>query len=592
MYASMFNRKRTGERMRNAVKSKRNSLISMFFALMLVLSGVIMPFENNTINAYANGDILKTAEEGRNAAGTAIIKSHENAGYSFGDEWDIYSLIRGGLSLTDVEINDYYEDIVDIVGKWQNDHKPTDIERVMIALSALRKDVKNVGGVNLEEMLLSSEKLNEGSNELAFALMALHISGSEAEDETIRSLADGLIEFQNDDGGFALFADGLSGVDTTAMALQAFSLYKDTDIIPEAEDVINKGLSYIKIQLNSSTFDAGNSEATAQVILTLTSLGKNPLTEKGFSNGSVNTVTALMDYYIEGQGFAHTKNKMEVNKMATSQAFQALESFRRYKDGEPSFWELNVEDTKPAPKPEPVPTPEPKPDPVPEKEEPKQENNNETLKGENKDTVKTEESLKNKQNSTKKPSKKQEKKDDKKDKKEEPIKDEVCTVKLSNKNSDLNYTMTAVRKDAEKLEKLNLEILKGSSEKAVKENISKLAKDPFVFHFNTEKEFGAEILVEMETDLEDGKYLLMKYNEKEMKLELVQKVDVKDGNTKFVLEKGGDYCITEKASTESLLDEEKEGFPILPVSVITGFVAGIIVVTIVSLKKKAKDNEK
>ena len=578
--------------MRNAVKSKRNSLISMFFALMLVLSGVIMPFENNTINAYANGDILKTAEEGRNAAGTAIIKYHENAGYSFGDEWDIYSLIRGGLSLTDVEINDYYEDIVDIVGKWQNDHKPTDIERVMIALSALGKDVKNVGGVNLEEMLLSSEKLNEGSNELAFALMALHISGSEAEDETIRSLADALMKFQNEDGGFALFADGLSGVDTTAMALQAFSLYKDTDIIPEAEDVINKGLSYIKIQLNSSTFDAGNSEATAQVILTLTSLGKDPLTEKGFSNGSVNTVTALMDYYIEGQGFAHTKNKMEVNKMATSQAFQALESFRRYKDGEPSFWELNVEDTKPAPKPEPVPTPEPKPDPVPEKEEPKQENNNETLKGENKDTVKTEESLKNKQNSTKKPSKKQEKKDDKKDKKEEPIKDEVCTVKLSNKNSDLNYTMTAVRKDAEKLEKLNLEILKGSSEKAVKENISKLAKDPFVFHFNTEKDFGAEILVEMETDLEDGKYLLMKYNEKEMKLELVQKVDVKDGNTKFVLEKGGDYCITEKASTESLLDEEEEGFPILPVSVITGFVAGIIVVTIVSLKKKAKDNEK
>ena len=589
MYASMFNRKRTGERMRNAVKSKRNSLISMFFALMLVLSGVIMPFENNTINAYANGDILKTAEEGRNAAGTAIIKSHENAGYSFGDEWDIYSLIRGGLSLTDVEINDYYEDIVDIVGKWQSDHKPTDIERVMIALSALGKDVKNVGGVNLEEMLLSSEKLNEGSNELAFALMALHISGSEADNEIIKALADGLIEFQNEDGGFALFADGLSGVDTTAMALQAFSLYKDTDIIPEAEDVINKGLSFIKIQLNSSTFDAGNSEATAQVILTLTSLGKDPLTEKGFSNGSVNTVTALMDYYIEGQGFAHTKNKMEVNKMATSQAFQALESFRRYKDGEPSFWELNVEDTKPAPKPEPVPTPEPKPDPVPEKEEPKQENNNETLKGENKDTVKPEESLKNKQNGTKKPSKKQEKKDDKK---EEPIKDEVCTVKLSNKNSDLNYTMTAVRKDAEKLEKLNLEILKGSSEKAVKENISKLAKDPFVFHFNTEKDFGAEILVEMETDLEDGKYLLMKYNEKEMKLELVQKVDVKDGNTKFVLEKGGDYCITEKASTESLLDEEEEGFPILPVSVITGFVAGIIVVTIVSLKKKAKDNEK
>ena len=583
--------------MEKAVKNKSKSIISLFCALMLVLSCIIIPIENNTIYARAEENIMTLAEEGRNAAGTAIIRSHENTGYSFGDEWDIYSLIRSGINLTDVEKDNYYADIVDIAGRWKEDHKPTDIERVMIALSAIGKDVKTVGSVNMEDLLLSNEKLTEGSNELAFALIALKVSGSEVSDETISTLAGDMFKFQNVDGGFALFENGASGVDTTAMALQALSLYRDTEIIPGIEDIIKDGLNYIKIQLNTSTFDAGNLEATAQVIITLTSLGKDPLKEKGFSNGSNNTVSALMDYYIEGQGFAHTKNKMEVNKMATSQAFQALEAFRRFTENEPSFWNLNYEDTKPAPKPEPVPVP----DTVPEKEEQKIEDNNEPVKEENvtadtenKDTVQKDNSLKDKQNSKKagntsksKPSKKQ----DAKNKNTEEIKDNTCTFTLLENKGDLKYTIKAVRTDEEKLEKLKLEILKGSTDKETEENISKLAKNPFTFHFNTDKEFDTEILIEMETDLKDGEYLLMNYNKKDQKLELVQKVEVKSGKTKFVSDKGGDYCITEKASTESLLKEEKADSYVVPV-VVSVIIAAVILVVIVSLRKKAKNNEK
>ena len=547
-------------------------------------------------------DTAKLAEEGRNAAGTAIEKSHENVSYAFGDEWDVYSLIRAGVTLTDKEKEDYYTSVVNTVQKWDKNQKPTDIERVMLALSAIGKDVKNVGGVNLEEMLLSSKKLTEGSNELTFALIALKTAGSNVPKETIDTLIEELLKFQNQDGGYALFPKGVSGVDTTAMALQALALYRNDEKIEES---IQKGLEYIKTQLNPFTFDAGNSEATAQTILALTSLGIDLEKEEGFSNERNNLITALMEYYIEGQGFAHTKNKMEVNKMATSQAFQALEAYRRFLEGEPSYWEIQIEDFTPAPKPEEVPgeKPEQKPEQKPgEKPEQKPDSGSNTdplpsavpdvegfSKEENSSQTPTnqEETMKNMQSKEKESSSQSEEKEEL----QEVLMDEKGTVTLTKEEGKIRYSIKAVKEDAEKIEKLNLKIKEGSKNKETAHNIKQLTEDAFLFHFNTEKEFGTEVLVEMQTNLDDGDYILMRYNEKEKKLELVQKVKVTDGKTKFVADQGGDYCIAKKASTESVSDvaEESTKYPVLPAAVILGFLA---VVVFILLKKKAKKNEK
>ena len=551
-------------------------------------------------------DVEKLAEKGRNAAGTSIKKSHENVGYSYGDEWDVYSLIRAGVSLTDEEINEYYQSIENTVKTWNNKTKPTDIERVMLALSAIKKDVKDVGGVNLEQLLLSNEHLNDGSNEIAYALIAFKVSGSEIDKEIEDKLISDLLTFQNKDGGFSLFANGASGVDTTAYAIQALALYNSST----AE--INKGLDYIKTKLNVVNFDAGNSEALSQTILALTTLGLDPTKEAGFSNERKNVVTALMEYYIEGEGFAHTKNKMVVNKMATVQAFQALEAYRRFVEGEPSYFELQVEDFNPAPKPVPEEKPEKKPEQKPEKKpeqkpeekpekkpekkpeekpEEKPEKSPESKPGENQvykeEQIKEskKESLKNKQQQAKKSTKKE------KGTKEEII-DNQCTFTLSSGNEDIKYELKAVKADEDKLSKLNLKITKGSSKKEIEENIEKLAKEPFIFHFNTNADFDTDILVEMETDLVDDKYVLMHYNEKEEKLELVQKIDVVNGKTKFVVNKGGDYCITTKASTESLKDEENDSRAMtLYLPIILALAIGTAVPTTIIISKKTRKNK-
>ena len=65
--------------------------------------------------------------------------------------------------------------------------------------------------------------------------------------------------------------------------------------------------------------------------------------------------------------------------------------------------------------------------------------------------------------------------------------------------------------------------------------------------------------VELTTGQEDGKYLLMKYKEKERKAEYIQKVTVKDKQTKFLVKTGGEYFIAKKAKTKSLNETGGKG---------------------------------
>ena len=163
---------------------------------------------------------------------------------------------------------------------------------------------------------------------------------------------------------------------------------------------------------------------------------------------------------------------------------------------------------------------------------------------------------------------------------------------LNKVDKSKGYTITALDKDKEKIDKLKLEIIKGSD---FKENITKLAENPVMFHFNTNKDFGAEVMVEMDVNLKDGDYVLLRYNEKEEKLEVVQKVEVKAKHTKFIVSKGGDYCITAKASTDSLKDmavEENSDNTSIVLYVVIGVVAlGVVAVAAYALSKKSRKNK-
>ena len=142
-------------------------------------------------------------------------------------------------------------------------------------------------------------------------------------------------------------------------------------------------------------------------------------------------------------------------------------------------------------------------------------------------------------------------------------KEELVRVKDQDKNLRMEgaledgaaYTLTLNGKDVKEEKDVNIGLKRTSP---YDEEIRQLAQNPEVLYFEQAGTFPGVVLVEVPIEKEDGEYLLLYYNLAEQKAEYVQKVDVKDGQTKFLIEKGGVYFIDKRASTRSLKEDAKE----------------------------------
>ena len=324
---------------------------------------VVITFEVAEGNGPAAFDTDKFVQNARMDSADYLVKT---LGYTYGEEWPVFTLLRAGESLPQADLDRYYDNVVAEVRTWNSYQKPTDIARVALALSAMEKDITNVGGVNLAAMLYNHPALETGSNEVCWALIALDARETviPADAKWSRTqMLDTLVTFQNADGGFALGPNGNSGIDTTAMALQALAPY------PAYQDAIDKGMAYLK-KVQTADFDTASSEAIAQTIITLSVLGRNAATDPDFNAEDEGILHALSLYYAEGEGFRHDKNQ-KVNLMATVQAMQALESYQRLLDGKNGYWTLveTAPETNPDTDPDANPDPEQKPETDPNKPE-------------------------------------------------------------------------------------------------------------------------------------------------------------------------------------------------------------------------------
>ena len=241
------------------------------------------------------------------------------------DEWLIYAMIQGKKELSEETIGAYYTSVAAEVEKWDASKKPTDIERTALALTRMGKDITDVDGVNLAAMIYNSDKLTNGSNELAYALLALDAANIAipADAKWSRSaMITELLKFQNPNGGFGLTDNESAGVDMTAMALQALAPYQNRAGVRTA---IDQALVYLQGQQRDD-FGYGTAESTAQVLLALTCLGIDPTSvEAGFGTPDFNMITNLMKYQQEDGGFSHLTTVNKTNEMATVQVLQALD---------------------------------------------------------------------------------------------------------------------------------------------------------------------------------------------------------------------------------------------------------------------------
>ena len=285
-------------------------------------------------------DVKGIANEGANNALDYIASNRSEKGYSYGNEWLVYALIQGNKEISTSQKNAYYESVKTEVKTWNASQKPTDIERTALALVRLGKDITDIDGVDLAAMIYNSSRLTYGSNELAYALLALDAANITIPSDAKWSRADmidELLKFQNENGGFGLTDSETPSVDMTAMVLQALAPYKNRAAVKEA---IDNALTYLKDQMQDD-FGYGTSESTAQVLLALTVLGIDPTsTEAGFGTSDFNMITNLIKYQKDDGGFSHNVNDTKSQEMSTVQVLEALDSYRI---GKTTYWAVNGE---------------------------------------------------------------------------------------------------------------------------------------------------------------------------------------------------------------------------------------------------------
>lgn len=298
--------------------------------------------------AYAKlvAELGKKADSIYKTTGDYLAKLGTPGVGSIGGEWMALGLARSGRTVPggyyDAVVK-YVKDNIDSNGRLDK-NKATENARIILALTAIGKDVTNVDGHDLLAGLNEMSYLSkQGINGAIFTLIALDShSYTPAGDVTRDKLVQVILDAQiSSDGGWSL--DGKNAdVDMTAMAIQALAAYYKSN--SSAKKAVDKGLSWLSsVQQNDGGFTswgAANSESCAQVIVALTALGIDPAKDSRFIKNGVSVLDALCSFAVNGGGFKHLATETSANGMATEQGFYALVAYYRLLNGQTSLYDM------------------------------------------------------------------------------------------------------------------------------------------------------------------------------------------------------------------------------------------------------------
>ena len=281
--------------------------------------------------------IYKTTGDFIQGLGTPTVNST-------GGEWMVIGLARSGRTVP----AGYYDNVVEYVKAKADANerlhraKVTDNARVILALTAIGKDVTNVGGHNLLKGLDNMAYVQkQGINGPIFTLIALDSHNYPTMgDVTREKLIQVILDAQLPDGGWNLSGEN-ADPDMTAMAIQALApYYKTNETVKAAVDKALEALS--ALQRNDGGFGSWgtvNSESCAQVIVALTALGIDPTADSRFIKNGLTVLDALSSFYVTGGGFRHTAGG-DRDGMATEQGYYALAAYYRFVNAQTRLYDM------------------------------------------------------------------------------------------------------------------------------------------------------------------------------------------------------------------------------------------------------------
>lgn len=282
--------------------------------------------------------IYKTTGDFMATLGTPTVNST-------GGEWMVIGLARSGRTVP----AGYYDNVVEYVkanadaNERLHPTKVTDNARVILALTAIGKDVTNVGGHNLLKGLDNMDYVQtQDINGPIFTLIALDSHNYPTMgDVTREKLIQVILDAQLNDGGWNLSAEN-ADPDLTAMAIQALApYYKTNETVKAAVDKALEALSALQHSDGGfGSWGTVNSESCAQVIVALTALGIDPTADSRFVKNGHTVLDALAGFYVTGGGFRHTAGG-ERNDMATEQGYYALAAYYRFANTQTRLYDMS-----------------------------------------------------------------------------------------------------------------------------------------------------------------------------------------------------------------------------------------------------------
>ena len=300
-----------------------------------------------------NTDLRGKLEALYKSTGDYLTKAGTPAVGSIGGEWMVLGLSRSGRDVPGADV--YYNGVVsyaqsmDRYGRIPGETVSTNA-RIALALAAIGKDPTNVGGKSFLQACDSMSYIKrQGTSGPVWTLIALDsMDYPTFGDVTRDKLMEAILDRRMESGAWYIsITNKEDNVDMTAMAIQALAPYYAANA--DVKAAVDKAVSWLAAaqQADGSFAEtaaaAASSESCAQVIVALTALGIDPVTDSRFTKNGKTVLDALCTFAVEGGGFRHTASG-ERNGMATEQAYYALAAYYRFVNGQTRLYDMT--DTK------------------------------------------------------------------------------------------------------------------------------------------------------------------------------------------------------------------------------------------------------
>lgn len=265
-------------------------------------------------------------------------------------DWTVIALARSGFGAGEGYFDSYLSGVEETLrqrGGALHERKYTEYARLVLALTALGRDARDVAGYDLTLPLADFDKvLRQGVNGPIWALLALDSARypmpenpQAATQATRQRYVDAILARQLEDGGWSLSDDGSAEADLTAMALQALAPYRGQSAVTQAVDRALGCLASLQDdQGGFSSQGQANAESCAQVVLALATLGVGQDDPRFVKDGG-GALDALLSYYTPGQGFSHTADSGP-SLMTTQQGLCALAAVHRSAGGQAGLYDM------------------------------------------------------------------------------------------------------------------------------------------------------------------------------------------------------------------------------------------------------------